>query len=50
MEEVYGIPYNTLFFEACCEGKIVDYFLRFRTTVDEFDKNTEFIKKQFECL
>lgn len=43
-EEAIAISYNTLFFEACCEGKIVDYFLRFRTTVDEFDKNTEFIK------
>lgn len=36
------IPYNTLFFEACDEGKIVDYFLRFRN-LDSTDRNALFI-------
>lgn len=27
---VYAIPYNTLFFEACSEGKVADFFIKFR--------------------
>lgn len=37
-------PYNTLFFEACSEGKIVDYFLSLKN-IDEFDRNNLFIKE-----
>ena len=29
-KKVYGIPYNTLFFESTHEGKVADYFIRFR--------------------
>ncbi|MFR8104349.1 MAG: hypothetical protein ACLU8F_04630 [Clostridia bacterium] len=36
------IPYNTLFFEACGEGKIVDFFLKLRK-IDENDRNKLFM-------
>lgn len=42
-EEPSVIPYSTLFFEACNEGKVADFFLRFKT-VDETDRNVAFIK------
>jgi len=29
-KEIYGIPYSTLFFEACNEGKVADFFIKFR--------------------
>ena len=38
------IPYNTLYFEACSEGKIIDFFLKLRN-VDEADRNHLFIKE-----
>lgn len=38
------VPYNTLFFEACGEGKIVDLFLRLRTLQSPDDKNVLFAK------
>lgn len=41
--EVSVIPYNTLFFEACNEGSVADYFLRIKT-VDESDRNAIFVK------
>ena len=37
-------PYNTLFFEACSEGKIVDYFLSLKN-IDESDRNYLFINE-----
>lgn len=38
------ISYNTLFSEACSEGKIVDYFLKMRNVkADETDRNKIFI-------
>ena len=37
-------PYNTLFFEACSEGKIIDYFLSLKN-IDESDRNYLFIKE-----
>lgn len=43
-EEINVIPYSTLFFEACNEGKVADFFLRFRT-IDESDRNASFIKE-----
>lgn len=38
------IPYNTLFFEACSEAKIIDFFLKLKN-VDESDRNYLFIKE-----
>ena len=28
--DVYGIPYNTLFFEACNEGNLADFMINYR--------------------
>lgn len=42
--DICVIPYNTLFFEACNEGKVADFFLRIRT-VDESDRNAVFVKE-----
>ena len=33
------VPYNTLLFEACSEGKIIDFFLNIRN-LDETDRNS----------
>ena len=41
---VSAVPYNTLFFEACSEGKIIDFFLRLKN-VDKNDRNHSFIKE-----
>lgn len=38
------IPYNTLFFESCTEGKLPDFFLKLRN-VDESDRNYFFIRE-----
>lgn len=38
------IPYNTLFFEACTESKLPDFFLKLRN-VDESDRNFFFIRE-----
>lgn len=38
------IPYNTLYFEACSEGKIIDFFLRMKN-IDETDRNHLFVKE-----
>lgn len=43
-KELSVVPYNTLFFEACSEGTIIDFFLRLRNIVDETDKNVTFEK------
>ena len=29
-KEIYGVPYSTLFFESCNEGKVADFFIKFR--------------------
>ena len=39
---ILDIPYNTLFFESCCEGKIIDFFLKLKN-VDQDDRNRNFI-------
>ena len=39
---ICAIPYNTLFFEACNEGKVADYFIKFRK-INPKDKNSVFI-------
>ena len=41
---VGAIPYNTLYFEACSEGKIIDFFLRMKN-IDEQDRNNIFVKE-----
>ena len=43
-EEINVIPYSTLFFEACNEGKVADFFLRYRT-IDPTDRNATFIRE-----
>ena len=42
---IKAIPYNTLFFEACSEGKIVDFFLKLKNVTDETDRNYIFLKE-----
>lgn len=43
-KQLLAIPYNTLFFEACCEGKAIDYFLRLKK-IDENDRNYLFMSE-----
>lgn len=49
-KKVSVVPYNTLFFEACSEGNIIDLILKLRTLTDETDRNVAFIKelKEFD--
>lgn len=46
---VLAIPYNTLYFEACSEGKVVDYFLRLKR-LDPSDRNSIFVKETNEVV
>lgn len=39
---VLAVSYNTLFFEACNEGKVADFFIKFRR-INEKDRNAIFI-------
>lgn len=39
------VPYNTLFFEACSEGMIIDFLLKLRNITDDTDRNVNFIKE-----
>ena len=41
-KEPLDVPYNTLFFEACSEGKIADFFLRMHN-LHKADRNAVFI-------
>ncbi len=43
-KDVHAIPYNTLFFESCSEGKVAEFFLRLRK-LDEDDRNAIFISE-----
>ena len=43
-KEIHAIPYNTLFFEACSEGKVAEFFLRLRR-MDIDDRNVVFIQE-----
>lgn len=43
-DEVLTVPYNTLFFEGCNDGKIVDTMMRFRK-VNPTDKNAIFLEE-----
>lgn len=46
---VYSIPYNTLFFEACNEGKVADFFIKLRK-VNPKDKNSVFINNVQQAI
>lgn len=43
-EKICAIPYNTLFFEACNEGTVDDFFIRF-IKINPKDKNAFFIEQ-----
>ncbi len=43
--EVSVVPYNTLFFEACSEGTVIDFLLKMRNVTDDTDRNIGFIKE-----
>lgn len=43
-KEILAIPYNTLYFEACSEGKAIDFFLKLKN-IDENDRNHLFVKE-----
>lgn len=43
-KEIHAIPYNTLFFEACSEGKVAEFFLRLRR-LDPDDRNAIFVEE-----
>lgn len=45
---ISAIPYNTLFFEATSEGKVADYFLKYRNLTDQTDRNANFIERDKE--
>ena len=32
MQEIYGVPYNTLFFEACNDGKVADFIVEYKNS------------------
>jgi hypothetical protein len=44
-DPISAISYNTLFFESTTEGKVADYFLRYRNLVDKNDRNSLFIEE-----
>lgn len=39
------VPYNTLYAEACSEGKIIDFMLKVKGISDEMDDNYIFLKE-----
>ena len=41
---ILAVPYNTLYFEACSEGKVIDYFLKLKN-IDENDRNYRFLEE-----
>lgn len=43
-KDVHAIPYNTLFFEACSEGSVAEFFLRLRR-LDAEDRNAVFVEE-----
>lgn len=43
-ELVCSVPYNTLFFEACNEGEVADFFIKFRK-INPKDKNALFLQE-----
>ena len=43
-ESLCTVPYNTLFFEACNEGEVADFFIKFRK-INPKDRNAIFISE-----
>lgn len=43
--EISAIPYNKLYDEAAMEGKVADFFLKYRSMTDITDKNVRFIEE-----
>lgn len=43
-KSILAVPYNTLFFEACSEGKVIDFFLKLKN-IDDNDRNYKFISE-----
>lgn len=43
-KQILAIPYNTLYFEACSEGKAIDFFLKLKN-IDENDRNHLFLNE-----
>ena len=43
-ETICTIPYNTLFFEACNEGEVADFFIKYRK-INPKDKNALFLEE-----
>lgn len=46
---ISAVPYNTLFFEAACEGTIIDFILRVKNITDDADRNVNFVKEVKEA-
>lgn len=44
-KELCVVPYNTLFFEACSEGTVIDFLLKIRNLADETDRNASFVNE-----
>lgn len=43
-KDIHAVLYNTLFFEACSEGKVAEFFLRLRR-IEAEDRNAIFIQE-----
>ncbi len=46
---ISAVPYNTLLFEACSEGTIIDFIVKMRSVSDETDNNFIFLKEVKEA-
>lgn len=46
---ISAVPYNTLFFEAACEGTIIDFILKIKNITDDTDRNVNFVKEVKEA-
>ena len=44
-QQVSVVPYNTLFFEACSDGTVIDLLLKLRSITDDTDRNVMFVKE-----
>lgn len=44
-QQVSVVPYNTLFFEACSKGTVIDLLLKLRSITDDTDRNVMFVKE-----
>lgn len=41
---IFAVPYNTLFFESCSEGRVAEYFLKLRN-LEADDRNQHFVNE-----